>query len=162
MGILELNEDGGGNGGKGGVDTIRFLFGEPGRDSDVGVGVKSEDVDGVVDTGEEDSMKWDLVGELVVELDCLVVVVVVIEVEPWPLLLDDFRLGSGGAVITRLPLNSRRRLLLRPFNIEVEDPLDEFEESRVVAPATKAALPWARLHFSAILQAASTARSTMG
>jgi hypothetical protein len=69
-------------------------------------------------------------------------------VEPWPLLLSFRLLLGSGAVITRLPLNSRRRLLLLLllllllFNIEVEDPLDELE-LRVEPPATKAALPWA-------------------
>lgn len=82
-GILELvNEDGGGIGGNGGIGggtkgfiAERFiLVGEAGRDTDEGVvGDISEDVD--VDTGEEDNIKWDLVGELVVELDCLVVLV---------------------------------------------------------------------------------------
>ena len=150
MGILELNEDGGGGGGRKEFVTERFLVGEAGRDKDEDVGGISEDVDGDVDTGEEDNKKRDLVGEFVVELDCLV--------EPWPLL--GFRLIGSGTVIARLPLNSRRRPLLLPFSIEVEDTIDELEPR--VAPATKAALPWARLHFSAMLQAASTARSTMG
>lgn len=71
MGNLELNEDGGGDSSKWFV-AERFLVGEAGRDTDEGVGGRSEGVDGDVDTGEEDNKKWDLVGELVVELDCLV------------------------------------------------------------------------------------------
>lgn len=55
MGILELNEDGGG----GFIANKRFLVGEDGRDrDDEGVGGRSEDVvDGDVDTGEEEDNK---------------------------------------------------------------------------------------------------------
>jgi hypothetical protein len=55
MGILELNEDGGCKG----FVAERFLVGESGRDTDEGVGDRSEDVDsdGDVDTGEEDNKK---------------------------------------------------------------------------------------------------------
>ena len=129
MGILELNEDGGGGGSGGGKGFVaeRFLVGVAGQDRDEGVGDRSKDVDGNVDA-EEDNKKWDLVGELVVELDCLV---------EQPLL--GFKLIGSGTVITRLPLNNRRRVLLLLFNIVVEDPLKEVESR--VAPATKAALP---------------------
>lgn len=53
MGILELNEDGGG----GFIVAKRFLVGEAGRDRDEGVRGRSEDVDGDVDTGEEQNKK---------------------------------------------------------------------------------------------------------
>lgn len=67
MGILGLNEDGGG-GGKGGGKgfvTERFfnLFGEAWRGKDEGIDFddgdrcRAEDVDGDVDTGEEDKIK---------------------------------------------------------------------------------------------------------
>ena len=58
MGILEVNEDRGG-GGRNGFVAKRGIVGEPGRDGDEGVGVRSEDVDhdGDVDTGEEDNKK---------------------------------------------------------------------------------------------------------
>ena len=57
MGILEINEVGGGGGGRKGFVAKLFLVGEPGRDSDEGVGIRNEDVDGDVDTGEEDNKK---------------------------------------------------------------------------------------------------------
>lgn len=54
MGILELNEDGGG----GFIAKKRFLVGDDGRDrDDEDVGGRSDDVDGNVDTGEEDNKK---------------------------------------------------------------------------------------------------------
>ena len=56
MGILELNEDGGGGCNKRFV-AKRFLVGEAGREMDEGVGGRSEDVDGDVNTDEEDNKK---------------------------------------------------------------------------------------------------------
>lgn len=54
-------------------------------------------------------------------------------------------------------------LPLFTIEVEEEDPLDELPElESCVEPATKASLHCARSHFSAILQAASTARSTIG
>ena len=66
MGILEFNEDGG-SGSKGFV-AERFLVGESGGDTDEDAGDRIEVVGGD-DAGKE---KWDLVGELVGELDSLV------------------------------------------------------------------------------------------
>jgi hypothetical protein len=57
MDILELNDDGGGSGGKGCVAKRFLVVGEAGRDRDEGVGDRSEDFDGDVDTGEEDNNK---------------------------------------------------------------------------------------------------------
>ena len=65
MGILEFNEDGV-SGSKGFV-AERFLVGESGGDMDEDAGDWVED--GGDDAGKE---KWDLVGELVGELDSLV------------------------------------------------------------------------------------------
>lgn len=141
MGILELNEDGGGDGSGGGREFVtikRFflLVEEVGRGKDEGF---DDSDDGDVDTAEEDKEKWDLVGDseelavIVAELDW------VVELQP----LLSFELGSG-IVMTRLPLNRRLPLLLLLllFNIEVEDPLDEPPELEK-PPATKAALPCA-------------------
>ena len=161
MGILEWNEDGGGSGGEGCV-TGRVLVGggtdegvgfdddddDDGRGKDVGGGT-DKTRDGDVDTGEEDEEKWGLVGEFGTDF-----------VGPEPQTAFSFKLDSGIVVARLTP--DRWLLLLPPlFKVEQEDPLDEqLPEWR--AAATKAVLPWAWLHFSAILQAASSARSTMG
>lgn len=66
MGIFELNEDGGGGGrgGMGFVERFLILFGEARGGKNEGIGLdddddwgRDEDVDGNVDTGEEDKKK---------------------------------------------------------------------------------------------------------